>query len=73
MSHVVKKSKETGNIIWFSHNLLGDYLLKQKAVVVKPPQWKFIAILVEMPNLKDARAKFLPDLGQNGKKTDNIQ
>ena len=40
-----EKSKETGNIIRFFHILLGDYLLKQEAVVVKPPEWKFIAII----------------------------
>ena len=37
-----EKSKETGNIIVFFHILLGDYLLKQEAVVVKPPKWKFM-------------------------------
>ena len=40
-----EKSKETGNIIRLFHILLGDYLLKQKAVVVKPPEWKFMAII----------------------------
>ena len=39
------KSKETGNIISFFHILLGEYLLKQKVVVVKPPEWKFMAII----------------------------
>ena len=39
-----KKSKETGNIIGFFHILLGDFLLKQEAVVVKPSEWKFMAI-----------------------------
>ena len=41
-----EKSKETGNIIrFFFHILLGDYLLKQEAVVVKLPKWQFIAII----------------------------
>ena len=41
-----EKSKETGNIIrGFFHILLGEYLLKQKVVVVKPPEWKFMAII----------------------------
>ena len=40
-----EKSKETGNIISFFHALHGDYLLKQKVVVVKPPEWKFMAII----------------------------
>ena len=39
----VPKSKETGNIIRFFPYFTWDYLLKQEAVVVKPPaQWKFI-------------------------------
>ena len=25
--------------------LLGEYLLKQKVVALKPPEWKFMAIL----------------------------
>ena len=40
-----EKSKETCNIIRFFHILLGDYLLKQEAVVVKPTEWKFMAII----------------------------
>ena len=39
------KSKETGNIIYFFHILLGNYLLKQKTVIVKPPERKFMAII----------------------------
>ena len=45
MSNVVKKSEETGIIIRCFHILLGEYLLKQKVVVVKPPEWKFMAII----------------------------
>ena len=45
MSNIVKKSKETGNIIRFSSYFTWDYLLKQEAMVVKPPEWKFIAII----------------------------
>ena len=40
-----EKSKETGNIIRFFSYFTWDYLLKQEAVVVKPPEWKFIAII----------------------------
>ena len=40
-----EKDKETGNIIRFFHILLGYYLLMQDAVVVKPPEWKFMAII----------------------------
>ena len=44
MPNVVKKVyKETGNIIRFFDILLGNYLLKQEAVAVKPPERKFIA------------------------------
>ena len=32
------KSKETGNIIRFFSYFTRDYLLKQEAVVVKPPE-----------------------------------
>ena len=46
-----KKSKETGNIIGFFHILLGDFLLKQEAVVVKPSEWKFMAIIARNANL----------------------
>ena len=31
----------------FFHILLGDSLLKQEAVIVKPPDWKFMAIMAE--------------------------
>ena len=60
-----EKSKETGNIISFFYILLGEYLLKQKVVVVKSPEWKFMAIIAR-------KAKFLPDLGQKWQKTDDI-
>ena len=39
-----EKSKETGNIIRF-FIFFKEYLLKQEAVVVKPPEWKFMAII----------------------------
>ena len=42
-----KKSKETGNIIIFFHILLEDYLLKQEPIVVKSPEWKFMAIIAK--------------------------
>ena len=42
-----EKSKETGNIIRFFSYFTWDYLLKQEAVVVKPPEWKFIAIIAK--------------------------
>ena len=42
------------------HNF-ADSLLKQEAMVVKPPEWKFMAIIAR-------NAKFLPDLGQKWQK-----
>ena len=40
-----ERIKETGNIIRFFSYYTWDYLLKQDAVVVKLPEWKFIAII----------------------------
>ena len=67
MSNVVKKVKKQAISLGFFHILLGDYLLKQEAVAVKPPECKFMAIMA-MPNFQDVRAKFLPDLGQKWQK-----
>ena len=44
-SNVVKKVKKQAISLGFFHILLVDYFLKQEAVVVKPPEWKFIAII----------------------------
>ena len=45
MSSVVKKVKKQAILVFFLI-LLGDYLSKQKAVVVKSHEWKFMAIIV---------------------------
>ena len=45
MSIVVKKVKKQEISLGFFHILLGDYLLKQEAVVAKAPEWKFMAII----------------------------
>ena len=45
MCNVVKKVKKQAISLGFFHILLGEYLLKQKVVVVKPPEWKFMAII----------------------------
>ena len=46
MSSVVKKvKKQVHNIIRFFSYFTWDSLLKQEAVVVKSPEWKFIAII----------------------------
>ena len=42
---MLSKSKETSNIIRFFSYFTWDYLLKEEAVVVKPPEWKFMAII----------------------------
>ena len=47
MSNVVKKVKKKTISSGFFHILLGDYLLKQEAVVVKPTEWKFMAIIAQ--------------------------
>ena len=45
MSNVVKKVKKQVISLGFFSYFTWDYLLKQEAVVVKPPEWKFIAII----------------------------
>ena len=56
-----EKSKETGNIIRFFHISLGDYLLKQKAVVVKSSEWEFMAIIAI--NAKGCQGQILARFG----------
>ena len=69
-----EKSKEIGNIIRFFSYFTWDYLLKQEAVVVKPPEWKFIAIIARNTKFKEVRASFLPSFRQKWqKKPDNMQ
>ena len=43
----VKKVKKQAIPLGFFHILLGDQLLKQEAVVVKPPEWKFMTIIAK--------------------------
>ena len=45
MFNVVKKVKKQAISLGFFHILLGDYLLKQEAVVVRPPEGRFMAII----------------------------
>ena len=47
MSNIVKKVKKQVISLGFFHILLGDYILKQEVVVVKPPEWKFMAIIAK--------------------------
>ena len=73
MSDVVKKVEKQVISLGFFHVLLGiTFSLKQEAVVVKPPEWKFMAIIARNTKFRDVRANFLPDLGQKWQKTDNI-
>ena len=46
-SNVVEKSKETGIPILF-----GKYFLKRKLVIVKPSDWKFMAIIARNGKFK---------------------
>ena len=45
MSNIVKKVKKQAISLGFFHILLREYLLKQKVVVVKPPELKTMAII----------------------------
>ena len=45
MSNIVKKVKKQAISLGFFHILLGEYLLKQKVVVVKPPEWNVMVII----------------------------
>ena len=45
MSNVVKKVKKQAISLGSFHIFLGNYLLKQEAVVVKSSEWKFMAII----------------------------
>ena len=46
MSYCEKKYiKKQAISLGFFHILLREYILKQKVVVVKPPEWKFVAII----------------------------
>ena len=66
MSNVVKKVKKQAISLGFFHILLRDYLLKQEAVVTKPPEKKFMANIVRNANFKNFRAKFFTNLGLKG-------
>ena len=45
MSNVVKKVKKQARLLGFFHILPEEHLLKQKVLVVKAPEWKFMTIL----------------------------
>ena len=62
MSNVVKKVKKQVISLDFFHILLGEYLVKQKVVVVKPPEWKFMAIIAYIVLLYRHVFKNLPNI-----------
>ena len=51
-SSVVKKVKKQVLLLGFFHILLGEYILKQKVVVVKSPEWKFMTVLAKNAKFK---------------------
>ena len=52
MSNIVIEVKKEAISLGFFHILLGEYLLKQKEVVIKPPEGKFMAIIARNAKLK---------------------
>ena len=52
MFNVVEKVKKQALSLRFFYILLGEYLLKQKIVVEKPPEWKFMAIIARNVKFK---------------------
>ena len=68
----MKKVKKQALSLVFCHILLGEYLLKQKVVLAKPPEWNFFAIIARNGKFKDVRAKFVPNLGQKWQKNDHL-
>ena len=65
MSNIVKKVKKQAISLGFLHILLGEYFLKQKVVVIKSPEWKFMAIIAR-------NAKFQGYQGKKWQKTDSF-
>ena len=57
-----KRNWQVALPIGFSHIFLGEYILKQKVlVIVQTPAWKFKAnIARNMPHFKGVRIKSLP-------------
>ena len=53
-SIVVKKVKKQAISLGFFHIFIGEYLLKQKVVIVKPQprEWKFMAVIARNAKFK---------------------
>ena len=70
-SNVVKKVKKQALSFGYFHSLLGEYLLKQKLVVVKPPKWKSMAIIARNAISKGHQGQIFVRFGSTMvKKTD---
>ena len=54
-----KYIKKQAISLGFFHILLGEYLLKQIVVVLKPPEWKFMTIIARMSTFKACVCYFL--------------
>ena len=54
-SNVVKKTKKWALSLVFFHILLREYLLKQDLVVVKPPEWTFMAAIARNAKFKGCK------------------
>ena len=54
-----KYIKKQAISLGFFYILLGEYLLKQIVVVLKPPEWKFMAIIARMSTFKACVCYFL--------------
>ena len=64
-SNVVKKVKKQALSLAFSYILLGENLLKQKVVVVKPPEWKSMAIIATNAKFKGQQAQIWVEMAKN--------
>ena len=64
-SNVMKKLNKQALSLGFFSILLGEYLLKQKAVVIKPNEWKFMAIIARNATFKEHLGQINAQFGSN--------
>ena len=62
-SNVVKKVKKETLSLGFFHILLGEYLLKQRTVVLKSPEWKLMAIIARNAKFKGHKGQIFAQFG----------
>ena len=62
MFNVVKKVKKKVILVFFSY-FTWDYLLKQEAVVLKPPKWKFVTIIAKNTKFKECYCQIFARFG----------